>query len=195
MKDRKKSLVGVNIFCSVLIVLSILYLSFNLFFIRIYVVGSSMEYTLHGAEYRNAAGGDFVYVYASDNLERGDIVVIDEGDTTIIKRVIAVGGDTVELRRGQLYLNGVLTEEAYVTDGNNDPDEPVNTFAPLTVPQGTVFCMGDNRNVSQDSRGKYGCIAVEKVIGKAAGWSLLFKDAVTAVNTFFVFTLPSWLNI
>lgn len=195
MKDRKKSLVGVNIFCSVLIVLSILYLSFNLFFIRIYVVGSSMEYTLHGAEYSSAAGGDFVYVYVSDNLERGDIVVIDEGDTTIIKRVIAVGGDTVELRRGQLYLNGVLTEEEYVTDSNNDPDEPVNTFAPLTVPQGTVFCMGDNRNVSQDSRGKYGCIAVEKVIGKAAGWSLLFKDAVTAVNTFFVFTLPSWLNI
>ena len=50
--------------------------------------------------------------------------------------------------------------------------------------------MGDNRNNSIDSRSSYGCMSVDSIIGIAAEWSLVLKDEVTALNTFFAFTLP-----
>lgn len=178
------------IICIVLVVILFFSVLFNTLYLRVYIVGSSMNDTLTGAVSSNVSGGDFIYVHKFIKPERGDIVVVQTTDKVIVKRVIALGGDEVALDHGQLYLNGTLTEEPYILAENNDPDKAVNTFSPVRVPEGYVFCMGDNRNNSIDSRSSYGCMSVESIIGITAEWSLDFKNAVTAFNTFFEFTLP-----
>ncbi|KAL1499493.1 hypothetical protein AB1Y20_011696 [Prymnesium parvum] len=79
----------------------------------------------------------------------------------VIKRVVAVEGDTVEVREGgQLFLNGVLQEEPFT----NEPAD--YTLLPLRVPAGCVFVLGDNRNHSYDSH-YWGFLPVENIIGHA----------------------------
>lgn len=97
--------------------------------------------------------------------ERGDVVVFkfpEDPRRDFIKRTVAVAGDTVEIRRKQLYLNGEPVPEPYVvhkdpTTYPNMPGVPPDNrrrdnFGPFTVPEGTVFCLGDNRDNSMDSR-------------------------------------------
>lgn len=84
------------------------------------------------------------------------------GDTQdFIKRVIAVGGDTVEGREGRVYLNGEPLEEPYLAEGTQ-----TGNFAPVTIPEGQIFVMGDNRNNSDDSR-SFGPIETDSIIGRA----------------------------
>lgn len=190
LKREKQGLPFSVILCIVLAVILFFNVLFNSLYLRIYIVGPSMNDTLTGAVASDVSGGDFIYVHRFIKPERGDIVVIQTEDKVIIKRVIGLAGDEVALDHGKLYLNGTLTEEPYISPENNDPNKPVNTFAPVRVPEGHVFCMGDNRDNSVDSRSSYGCMSVESIIGIAAEWSLDFKNAVTAFNTFFEFTLP-----
>ncbi len=167
-------------------------LAFNVTYKRIYVVGSSMEDTLYGAPDANPQrpGGDFVYIFSATPA-RGDIVVIYTDDRLLIKRVIALGGDKVKLEDGKLYLNGKEQEEPYVSPDNNVSKD--NNFDEITVPKDCIFFLGDNRDVSKDSRA-YGCLPVGSVAGVVAKWSLTFRKSVTAFNTFFEFTLPSWFG-
>lgn len=169
--------------------LFIMLLTFNALYTRIYVVGSSMQRTLKGAPSIRQAGGDYVYICEYIEPKHGDIVVIDVGSRNIIKRVIALGGDTVRLDDGVLYLNDELVEEPYVSPENN-VDRRKNTFPAITVEEGYVFCMGDNRDNSEDSRGQYGCMKVEDIVGIVTDWSIRGKDLITGWNTFFDFTLP-----
>lgn len=100
----------------------------------------------------------------------GDIIVFKSELTTasgqsklLIKRVIAVGGDTIAIHDGTVYLNGVAMDEPYTKDGytNTELDE---TF----VPDGYVFAMGDNRQNSADSRdSRIGCVDESLIMGKA----------------------------
>lgn len=179
------------LFC-VVFALLIVILAFNMTYKRVYVVGSSMEDTLKGAPDNNPqkAGGDFVYIFEG-NPSRGDIVVIRTDTRTLIKRVIGLGGDKVKLVDGKLYLNGVEQAEPYVSADNNTPAE--NNFNEITVPKDCFFFLGDNRDVSNDSR-IYGCLSLDSVVGIVAKWSLTFNKSVTAFNTFFEFTLPSWFG-
>ena len=80
-----------------------------------------------------------------------------------IKRVIAVGGDTVEGREGQVLVNGEVIDEPYLPDDVRFATQPFN---PIHVPEGTIFVMGDNRNASDDSR-SFGPIETDSVIGRA----------------------------
>lgn len=186
-EERKQDLLS-TVAVIILAVVFIFFLSFRILYTRIYVVGSSMQRTLTGAQSPNDPGGDYVYICKYIQPKRGDIVVIDVGNRSLIKRIIAVGGDTISLENGVLYLNRVLKEEPYVSpDKNTDPVK--NTFEEFTVAEGYVFCMGDNRDNSEDSRGMYGCMPVENILGVVTGWSLQFKDAVTEWNTFFEFTI------
>lgn len=77
-----------------------------------------------------------------------------------IKRVIAVGGDTVEGRDGLVFVNGEPAHEPYLPDGTQ-----TSSFGPVEVPQGTIFVMGDNRGNSDDSR-NFGPIPADTVVGQ-----------------------------
>jgi len=99
--------------------------------------------------------------------ERGDVAVFkypDDPEQKIlyVKRVIGVGGDTVEVKDGELFVNGTLQSEPYikeVTEGD---------FGPYEVPEGCYFMMGDNRNRSLDARyweNKF--VEEDAILGKA----------------------------
>lgn len=79
----------------------------------------------------------------------------------LIKRVIAVGGQTIEIRNSRVLIDGVPIDEPYLFPGTVMPD-----YGPETVPEGDVFVMGDNRNHSKDSR-VFGPIPVDSIVGKA----------------------------
>ncbi len=99
------------------------------------------------------------------DIRRGDIVVFkfpNEPEVDYIKRVVGLPGDTIELRRGQLFVNGQPVEEPYVNDDYRQRDH----FGPEQVPPGHYFCMGDHRDRSQDSRA-WGPVPRELMKGRA----------------------------
>jgi signal peptidase I len=90
-------------------------------------------------------------------LQRNDIVVFTspvDRNIDLIKRVVAVAGDTVEVRNKKLFINGeaVPDPHATFTDPNAHSAVPRDNFGPVTVPPGKFFVMGDNRDQSYDSR-------------------------------------------
>jgi signal peptidase I len=104
-------------------------------------------------------------------LHRGDIVTIyvpeylEEGKDYIIKRVIGIENDTVEIKDGKVYLNGTALQEDYI---NGTVTLPVNPkYDKITVPKGYVYVLGDNRlpNASKDSR-TIGPVSLDRVRGK-----------------------------
>ena len=82
-------------------------------------------------------------------------------DDALIKRVVAVGGETIEIRQNQVFIDGAPIDEPYLNAGTR-----MGAFGPVTVPEGHLFVMGDNRNQSQDSR-RFGTISESEVIGRA----------------------------
>lgn len=175
----------------VIFALLIAMLAFKLTYKRIYVVGTSMEDTLYGAWGGNPEneGGDFVYVFSA-KPNYGDIAVIHMGDELWIKRIIGLGGDTIRIERGKVFVNGKKLDEPYVSADNNLKKED---YDEITVPDGYIYFLGDNRDVSNDSRAR-GCVPESSVMGIVAEWSLKYNNCVTAFNTFFEFTLPSWFG-
>lgn len=116
------------------------------------------------------SGGDRVAcIHSFSGYERGDVIIISHAtrmDESIIKRVIAVGGDTVDIDfyKGTVSVNGQVLDEPYVNTSTNLSYDM--TF-PVTVPDGKLFVLGDNRNDSLDSRSTdIGFINENKVLGK-----------------------------
>lgn len=115
--------------------------------------------------------------------ERGDIIVFTPpldvaSDKPYIKRVIGLAGDTVAIRDGSVYVNDVELEEPYIADGITGC-RGARECTPVTVPEGEVFVLGDNRGDSSDSR-VFGPVPIDNVIGKAwiAYWPLDEFDIV-----------------
>lgn len=117
----------------------------------------------------------------------GDVVIARKdtfSDDPIVKRVIAVGGQTVDIDfgSGTVYVDGVALEEDYIND-RTYTDE--GTSFPLTVPEGSVFIMGDNRNMSTDSREpRIGTVDTRYLIGKAVFILFPGPDSVTEKRDF-----------
>jgi signal peptidase I len=119
--------------------------------------------------------GDRVLVnklsYKLHDVHRGDVVVFERPPAAsngsndeikdLIKRVVAVGGDTVEQQDGRVYVNGELIEEPYLEPGTRTENLPQQT-----IPEGQVFVMGDNRENSEDSR-IFGPIDEDTIVGRA----------------------------
>ncbi len=128
------------------------------------VVGNSMCETLHNSD--KVLITNFMYKPKS-----GDIVAInaeDQIEKRIIKRVIATENQTlnVDYETGNVYVDGIKLDEKYVSSSTK---QPKNSFAiPYVIPKGYIFVMGDNRNISFDSRdAEIGLISIDEVIGKA----------------------------
>ena len=118
--------------------------------------------------------GDYIVVGRQSynifgDIKRGDVVVFKshiydehENPKNLIKRIIGLPGDTVEIKDGSVYLNGEMLDEEYV----KEPGKSGN-MALITVPDGEVFVMGDNREVSEDSRSpRVGCVETDAILGK-----------------------------
>ena len=128
------------------------------------VRGPSMDDTLHDGNYLILNK----LAYRSESPKYGDIVVFpsdaDGGEEKLfIKRVIGVGGDEVTVDGKTVYVNGKQLDEPYVQKDT----EGTGASKSWTVPEGKVFVMGDNRDVSLDSR-RIGPIDEEIIIGKVA---------------------------
>ena len=104
-------------------------------------------------------------VYHFRSPHRGDVIVFHPperpGSDPFIKRVVAFGGDTIEVRDGYLYVNGVRQEEEYILGYPIDGE-----FAETKIPEGYVWAMGDNRNNSGDSR-VFGPVGEDAIMGEA----------------------------
>ncbi len=130
---------------------------------RIVVVsGSSMNNTL--------IDGDRLLVQSTFYTpQRGDVVVVDSYinyGKPLVKRVIAKGGDTVDIdvAKGLVYVNGEALDEPYTPEGTLSTGD---VEFPLTVPEGMLFLMGDNRQHSTDSRSSsVGFIDERDILGK-----------------------------
>jgi signal peptidase I len=149
-----------------------------IFFIRPTVVyGPSMEPSYYDREYLLISKA---LVYAK-GLEQGDVVVFKThlkmdsgGEKNLIKRVVGVPGDKVEILDGKVYVNGAELIETY-TDGSLTLDNGVTEWV---VGEGEYFVLGDNRDNSKDSRFEdVGLIKKTKVMGKVVFRILPFSRA------------------
>lgn len=131
------------------------------------IPSSSMEDTI--------MTGDMVFSekisYYVRQPEQGDVVTFEDPEVagrTLIKRVVATGGQTVTLADGHVYVDGVMADESH-TKGQSYPLEmqarDANVVYPYTVPAGYVWVMGDNRENSLDSR-YFGAIPVSSITGR-----------------------------
>ncbi|MBP2662991.1 MAG: spsB [Firmicutes bacterium] len=148
-------------------VISILIAIVLAFFIRYFIVelymveGPSMRPTLVNGE--RLVVNKFIYRFKTP--ERGEVLVFRyprDPSRDFIKRVIAVPGDTVEIKDGRVFLNGQLLNEPYILERIK------GSYPAVTVPDGHIYVMGDNRNNSEDSRFKdVGFVPLELIKGKA----------------------------
>lgn len=154
------------------------------------IEGQSMEPNLHTGQYilvnkivyfhfdlnapfqllpGNSASSQVVYPFHLPR--RGEVVVFEyprDVSKDYIKRVIALPGETVVVKEGQVFVNDHLVDEPYLkgVQTNCRGGDPCSDSQPVVVPEGTVFVMGDNRSNSSDSR-EWGPLPLDRIIGKA----------------------------
>lgn len=174
--EKKKNSFHLSVYDMVSIIMSsfiIIAVVFTFAFRLVGVKGSSMTDTLQD--------GNWLLTVNKESYERGDIVVITEPnffDEPLIKRVIAKGGETVNIdfSTSTVYVDGVALKEPYTREDYILKKLDDIEF-PYTVPEGHLFCMGDNRNGSTDSRSNLiGPLDERYVLGKAVIRILPFGD-------------------
>lgn len=194
-KEEPKGLAGsIWVFVHDLVyILAAITLIFTFFARFVGVSGSSMYPTLVGKEGSNR--GDYLALMSNvldSTYEKGDIVVacvpsFDNGKP-IVKRVIATEGQTVDLREEgdgtwKVYVDGAALDEPYIREPMDETRYPTIEF-PATVPQGSYFCMGDNRNNSADSRYyEIGMIDGRYIVGRTLLLALPGQDSMRGNTT------------
>ena len=138
---------------------------FSVFFLTT-VSGESMTNTYQDGEkvictrLFSPKHGDVIVCDINAELEQGTV------KKRLIKRIIAMEGDTIDIKDGTVYLNGEALDEPYIREPMEYVPENATAF-PLTIPEDKLFVMGDNRNASHDSRdSRYGLVDCDDVVGK-----------------------------
>ena len=134
-------------------------------FAPIVVDGLSMMPTLHDQD--RMIVNKFSYTIGEP--DRFDIIVFHAPENKdYIKRVIGLPGETIEYKDDTLFVNGKAYEEQYLTEYKKEViDGPLTEPLKITVPEGELFVMGDNRRFSKDSR-HIGTISMDEVLGKTS---------------------------
>ena len=142
---------------SLIIVISISSLLSTLLFPVLEIYGKSMNSTL--------SEGNIVLSVRKTNLKRGDVIAFYHNNKILIKRVIGISSDWINIdKEGKVYVNNTLLEEPYLKEKNNGES---NIKYPYQVPDDNYFVLGDDRLLSVDSRYKeIGTIHKDNVIGK-----------------------------
>jgi signal peptidase I len=136
------------------------------------VYGSSMEPNLHTDQRLVVEKVS----YRLHHPRRGDVVVLrmpERGPELLIKRIIALPGETIDIRNGTVFIDQQALDEPYLVR------RPDSTFGPTTVPEGHVFVLGDNRGASNDSR-SFGPVPIDRIVGRAwiSYWPLEFLGVI-----------------
>lgn len=130
------------------------------------IKGSSMEPNFHNNEYILT---DKIS-YRMRDPKRGEVVIFKapkNPDVDYIKRVIALPGERVKVQNGSVFVNGKKLNEAYLNDTTNIfPGQFMTEGIEITVPEGYLFALGDNRQHSSDSR-EFGPVKEDQIIGRA----------------------------
>ena len=155
-RGRYKRLLRGTISTLIIVVAAVVLIS-NLLLPILHIYGSSMSPTL--------TNGDIVAAMRYGSYERGDIVAFYYNEQILVKRIIGLPGEMVDIDAdGNVSIDGEPLDEPYLTEkslGECDIE------LPYQVPEGRYFVMGDNRGVSSDSRSsQVGCIAEERIIGE-----------------------------
>ncbi len=169
--SRKRQIITAVICVLVVAIIAVaLALIIKTYVIATYTVdGISMYPTLDGGagaeNDADATNGETLYLNRLAKVKRGDIVVFIPGwngsDKALVKRVIAVGGDHLQIVDGKVYINGELLDEPYINGAMNNNYDGLD----VVIEDGNMFCMGDNRNHSSDCRA-YGQVPVSCLVGK-----------------------------
>ncbi len=146
-----------------IVVASVAVLAATMIFPVLRIYGDSMTPALEE--------GNIVVTLKGSAYERGDLVAFYYNNKILVKRVIALSGEWVNIDEdGRVYINDIYQEEEYLAEGERAMGE-CDIELPYQVPEGRIFVMGDHRSVSIDSRSStVGCVAEEQVVGR-----LLFK--------------------
>lgn len=159
-------------FIKLFIIISIIIITLDTFFIRVMQVVDTSMFPLFQV--------NDIYVvkkisFKTHNFKRGEIVLLKQKDTFVIRRILGVEGDKIEYREGKLYINDILTEEPFLIDNTYK----MPNFS-VVVPRYNLFVLCDNRYDTNDSR-SFGCIDRSNVVGQV----IMVLFPIKHIKTFF----------
>jgi signal peptidase I len=159
-------------FVETMLLIAIAFLVVNALIGRFRIEQVSMQPNLHEGEYVIVDKVSYLFRQPA----RGEIIVLKRSsEADLIKRVIGLPGETIQVSNGQVQINGQPITEPYLKDPRINQDTPS-----LTIPADRVFVMGDNRNNSSDSR-SFGPVPISDIVGRA--WIIYWPPPAWQVLT------------
>jgi signal peptidase I len=149
------------------------YLGFNAVFTPLFLLAGFRALTFNSSAMEDTflTGDQFIIdksFYRDHAVARNNLVVLRSHDYQTVKRVIAIGGDTLEAKNREIIVNGQGVAEPYIRHTLASATYPwMDSFGPVTIPAGEYFVMGDNRDVSLDSRSsEFGLLDAQAITGR-----------------------------